>query len=282
MSILGEQFLHVLVDSKKRLTGTTSNFTYHIEFPADQEYNRVVVQQVLIPQTFYLFQADTNEFLLWEDDNTYSIRIPVGNYTKEVFATTVMELLNQYTYEYTISYDAVNKPQTEKFTITVKDRVTPLPPTVKVLSSQGEEELSPVECWFEFTNVKAAEVFGFQFLGNYIFENGLLKPPYCYNFNVEQSFLILSDLVANNVLIEVLDVGIGLGSISFTSNDLEAYSRKFKKISSNAYTFVLTNEDDTNIDLNGSNMLFSLLFYKSDNTNQLQRDNLLLKHLSAL
>ena len=265
MSILGEQFLHVLVDSKKRLTGTTSNFTYHIEFPADQEYNRVVVQQVLIPQTFYLFQADTNEFLLWEDDNTYSIRIPVGNYTKEVFATTVMESLNQYTYEYMISYDASNKPQTEKFTITVRDRVTHLPPTV--------------ECWFEFTNVKSAEVFGVQFLGNYIFENGLLKPPHCYNFNVEQSFLILSDLVANNVLIEVLDVGIGLGSISFTSNDLEAYSRKFKKISSNAYTFILTNEDDTNIDLNGSNMLFSLLFYKSDNTNQLQRDNLLLKHL---
>ena len=123
------------------------------------------MQQVLIPQTFYLFQDHTNEFLLWGDDTTYSIRIPVGNYTKEVFATTVMDLLNQYTYEYTISYDASNKPQTEKFTITVKDRITHLPP--------------PVEVWFEFTNVKAAEVFGFQFLGNYIFQNGVLLPPYC-------------------------------------------------------------------------------------------------------
>ena len=164
-----------------------------------------------------------------------------------------MGLLNQYTYECTISYDADNKPQTNKFTITVKDRVTHLPPTVEV--------------WFEFTNVKASEVFGFQFLGNYIFENGVLLPPHCYNFNVEQSFLILSNLVANNVLIEILDVGIGLGSISFTSNDLDWYAKHFKKLTSNAYTFVLTNEDDTNIDLNGSNLLFSLLFYKSDNTN---------------
>ena len=45
MSILGEQFLHVLVDSKRRQTGTTSNFTFKIDFPADQQYNRVVVQQ---------------------------------------------------------------------------------------------------------------------------------------------------------------------------------------------------------------------------------------------
>ena len=63
-------------------------------------------------------------------------------------------------------------------------------------------------------------------------------------------------------------VGIGLGSISFTTNSLESYSRYYK-VASNTFTFTLTNEDYTVIDLNGTNLLFSLLFYKSDDIHTL-------------
>ena len=95
MSILGEQFLHVLVDSKRRQTGTTSNFTFKIDFPADQQYNRVVVQQVLIPQTFYLFQEGTNTFILSVGDEQFTIIIPVGNYTYKTFAAVINQLNHQ-------------------------------------------------------------------------------------------------------------------------------------------------------------------------------------------
>ena len=115
-----------------------------------------------------------------------------------------------------------------------------------------------------------------------VFDGPKLYPPFCYNFAVEQSFLILTDMVTNNVLIEMLDVGIGLGSISFTSNSLDSYSRYYNKVASNAYTFTLTNEDYTVIDLNGANMLFLLLFYRSDDTNILTRQSMMLKHLDKL
>ena len=95
MSILGEQFLHVLVDSKRRQTGTTSNFTFKIDFPADQQYNRVLVQQVLISQTFYLFQDGTNTFVLSVGGVQYPITIPVGNYTNTTFAAVIGQLLTQ-------------------------------------------------------------------------------------------------------------------------------------------------------------------------------------------
>ena len=89
-------------------------------------------------------------------------------------------------------------------------------------------------------------------------------------------------MVTNNVLIEMLDVGIGRGSISFTSNSLDSYSRYYNKVASNAFTFTLTNEDYTAIYLNGANMLFSLLFYKSDDTNIMTRQSNMLKHLDKL
>ena len=95
MSLLGEQFLHVQVDSKRQQTGTTSNFTFKIDFPADQQYNRVVVQQVLIAQTFYLFQEGTNTFILDVGGTQFTIVIPVGNYNYKTFADVISQLLTE-------------------------------------------------------------------------------------------------------------------------------------------------------------------------------------------
>ena len=281
MAILGEQFLHVLVDSKKRLTGTTSNFTFKIDFPADQQYNRVVVQQVLIPQTFYLFQEGTNTFILDVGGVQFTIIIPVGNYNYKTFATVISELLtetNDKQYSYTCLYtDGVAGASTNKYVF----NISPAP----------NETIT-----FIFTSIKPAEVMGFDTtriagqsvaslhdaIPSAVFDGPKLYPPFCYNFAVEQSFLILTDMVTNNVLIEMLDVGIGLGSISFTSNSLDSYSRYYNKVASNANTFTLTNEDYTVIDLKGANMLFSLLFYRSDDTNILTRQSMMLKHLDKL
>ena len=268
MSILGEQFLHVLVDSKRRQTGTTSNFTFKIDFPADQQYNRVVVQQVLIPQTFYLFQEGTNTFILDVGGVQFTIIIPVGNYNYKTFATVISELLtetNDKIYAYTCIYaDGATGVATNKYVF----NISPAP----------DEAIA-----FIFTSIKPAEVMGFDStLPTAVFDGPKLYPPFCYNFSVEQSFLILTDMVTNNVLIEMLDVGIGLGSISFTSNSLDSYSRYYNKVASNAFTFTLTNEDYTVIDLNGANMLFSLLFYKSDDTNIISRQSMMLKHLDKL
>ncbi len=58
-------------------------------------------------------------------------------------------------------------------------------------------------------------------------------------------------------------------NVIWTCPDVEAYSKKMVNSKNNIYNFYLTDEDGVEIDLNGQNIVFTLMLFKKDNINDL-------------
>ena len=58
-------------------------------------------------------------------------------------------------------------------------------------------------------------------------------------------------------------------TITYLCPDVEGYAKPLAANKQNIYTFYLTDEDGNEIDLNGQNVVFTLLLFKKDPMNQL-------------
>ena len=71
---------YVYVNSRNRLDGTDSDFSYNVKFPPGLDVDHVTVLNALIPKSYYLIQLGHNTFDLQEGNSIVTIPIPVGNY----------------------------------------------------------------------------------------------------------------------------------------------------------------------------------------------------------
>jgi len=119
-------------------------------------------------------------------------------------------------------------------------------------------------------------------IGDYLYEQLGLNPDTTYtftgnsltsvnvvNFQLQDSLFLHSDL-ANNGIDDVLQEMLGVdspsyGNIVYICPSVEGYAKQLASKSNNVYHFKLTDEDDNPIDLNGQNIVFSLLFFKKHN-----------------
>lgn len=62
-----EDSVTFLIDSSKRISGSTSDFTYQLNIPKNKQYDYVCVLQAIIPKSYYLIQAGLNTFTLQEN-----------------------------------------------------------------------------------------------------------------------------------------------------------------------------------------------------------------------
>jgi len=130
------------INTINRLSGTSENFTYQLQIPASSDYNRVVVLNMSIPTSFYLIQDGINTFNMREDGIDRLITIPPGNYSADVFASTLIELFNTgapagWTYNIALP-NSFTSPDTAKFTYTVTGNATQ--PSI-VCTDQVNEQL---------------------------------------------------------------------------------------------------------------------------------------------
>src|SRR5690606_1341797 len=92
-------------------------------------------------------------------------------------------------------------------------------------------------------------------------------------FQLEDSIFIHSDIANNgidNVLQEILGVqNTDYANIIFVCPDVEAYAKPITNNNNNIYHFQLTDEDGAEIDLNGQNIVFTLMLFKKDPLNKL-------------
>ena len=69
----------------------------------------------------------------------------------------------------------------------------------------------------------------------------------------------------NNILQEIYAAdSADYSNITFLQQTVEAYSKDITYNSSNTYNFYLTNDNGDEIDLNGQNIDFTILMYKSN------------------
>src|SRR5207248_2706674 len=93
------------------------------------------------------------------------------------------------------------------------------------------------------------------------------------NFQLQDSIFIHSDLSNNHnddVLQEILAIDSpSYGNIVYICPSVEAYAKKLSTNQNYVYRFYLTDEDDLAINLNGQNIVFTLLFFKKQNVYEL-------------
>jgi len=235
------------INSRNRIGGTNENFQYKIEMnPLIDNFNHACVLQASIPKSYYLVQDKHNTFTLREDLKEATITITPGNYTYSTIMTEIVDKLNSSSpsgWTYSCSFTK----STGKFTFTVSNN-------------------ADIQPSFVF-DIHLYEVFGFEKNSTNVFNANSLTSTNIINLQLETTLYIISDLVetrGKNVLQEIfVSSSPDLGHITYLCRDVMAYSKKLSTNKSNIYKFVLTNEDDEVMNLNGINMVFSLLLYEA-------------------
>lgn len=242
----------VYINSKNKTSGTHSNFYYNINLKKT-DYTHVVVLSAQLPKSYYMIQNNLNTFTLEEDGKEATITIPAGNYNRKNLKSTLETLLNASspnTWTYAISIPTA--PDTGYYTFSVS----------------GNSSVQPS---FIFTSY-LSEQLGFENDTTYNFVGDALTSVNVINLQKESTLFLHSSLVGtgeNNILLELYANSADFDYITYNCGDVEAYSKEIVSNNADTHNFYLTNEDDIEMNLNGQNINFTLLFYQKDQTNDL-------------
>lgn len=239
------------ISSNQKISGSQSDFLFKLNnIDKINKFNSVVVLQAVIPKTYYLVRKKNNSFILQENDTMINILMPVGNYSKISFRIVLQKLLNENTlhgFAYSIKDDnTMIGPDTGKFTFFVLNN-NDIQPSL-IMNSELHQQ------------------FGFYENSINTFNNNILISTHFINFNLENKLFIHSNICQNstgdNILQEIFTTGVPTASfIKYDCLQVEAYSKKFNN-NADAYTFYITNENGTILDLNGVDVEFTIMIYE--------------------
>ena len=246
------------VNTLFKKSGTNQDFTYELQIPQTDEFDRVVILNASIPNTFYLIQEGINTFTLREDATDATITIPPGNYSAKVFALVLVPLLNAASpngWIYSMSLPNQNLvASTGKFTYTVT----------------GNSSQPSIICT-DYVN----EQLGFAVFSTNTFVGNTLISQNTVNFGAESTMFIHSDIASNgdsDVLQEIFAGNTeSLSYITYQCSTPDLYSKTLQTNQSNTFHFSLTNEKKQLLNLHGVDMQLTLCLYKRDDTNELIR-----------
>jgi hypothetical protein len=245
------------INSSNRISGTSNNFTIQLQMPLDEHYDRVTVLQANIPVSYYIVQAGLNTFQFKEPSHpAVTVTIPAGNYNANSFAVVVGSQLTSNSpngLTYTITYpSSFTQNNTGQFTYTVNSTSSPIQ--------------------FIFGSAPVYEQFGFSPNATYTFTVGATTSTLIsinvVKFIPEDTLFIHSDICDGgdtDILQEIYNNNnSALSNISFLSTDPLSYSKKLRTNANMTATFSLTDESNEPINLNGLNMLITIMIYKDN------------------
>ena len=243
------------INSRNRLSGTDSNFYYKFDIEPDSKYTDIAVLQMVVPKSYYLVQDQSNTFIL-EENSQATITIPEGNYSRQSLQTVVQSLLNSASpngWAYTVSYPTTSSiADTGKYTFSVT----------------GNGGVQPK---FIFTTY-VYEILGFSKNSTNTFSSDTLTSTNVIKLTREDTLFLHSDICLNegggDDILQEIFTSTGnafLSNVHFENKNVEAYSKKIASNNSQVFRFKLTNEDGDEIELNGQNMVITLLLYQKAN-----------------
>ena len=239
------------VNSLYRLSGTTGSFSFKLNIPAGTNFDRVCVLQANVPISYYMVPEGSNSFVLKEGEITATITVPVGNYNVNSFNTILTGLLNTtspngWTYSMTFP-TSFSQPSTGKYTYNVSGNGTTQPQFIITDS--------------------LFELLGFGENTTVTFVDNTLTSERVVKFIPEDSLYLHSDIVddENSILQELFhDNSVPFGNATYVCPDVQGYSKKMKTNQSNVYTFSLCDEHGHQLNLNGIQMLFTLILFRRE------------------
>lgn len=251
MALISDKQIFV-INSNNRITGTSNDFTINLDFDPNKDFDSVTVLQCLIPLSYYLIQDGQNTFTLQEGANQVTITIPIGNYTRKSFATVLASILNSSSpnsFTYTITYpNSATQGDTGLYTYTVSNNAG----------------VQPIFIFSQYCN----EPMGFNENSTNVFSSNTLISTNVIKLSPEDSILIHSDLCSNygnDILQEVYTATTGtFSSIVFQNFDIESNYKKLTTTKNNVYRLYITSEEFLPINLNGQNIVITLMLFKKN------------------
>lgn len=247
------------IDSNNKINGTSSDFSIQLNLDPNDDFTHACVLQCLIPKSYYLIQAGSNTFQLREAASTVTITVPPGNYSRRSFQSVVQSLLT------------VNSPNLWIYSITY--------PNTTIIADSGKFTYSVTgnssQPSFIFGSSIIYEQFGFPPNSTQVFISASLTSTNVIKMQREDALYIHSDIVqnkeGNNILQAVFASSEtpSYSNITYRAIDIEANSKPMNSSTGNIYRFYLTNENGVPIDLNGLNIIISLVLYKQNNLSSL-------------
>jgi hypothetical protein len=275
MNYYTEKSIHY-INSHNRLNQSDSNSDFSIKLDIDlnHDYTDVVCLDASIPKTNYTIGSNNNTFTVIENlgagDLTRTITMPVGNYNRTSFKNVLKTQLNDNvnTYIYDITFDNVNRVNdTGKYTYTWTN-----------VNGSATEPL------FVYTT-SLYEQCGFETNSSNVFVIGSLISINVVNLNPETTYFIHSDIVSEktNILANIVSSGAAdYNYITYHNSIPNEYSKVFFGGKSNVYRFTITDENKTRVDLNGLNVVFTIMLFKRNTLNKLIGDFIKLKTLESI
>lgn len=262
-----------IVNSRGRITGTDSNFTYLIPIPIGAEFDSVAILQASIPKSYYLIDSGKDTFTVVETAGgiplTYSVQITSGNYTRRTFALTIGRLLtaaslaNGYGLAYSLALPSSTSADDGKYTYTITGAADSVVFTMPAGNTPSQQ--------LGFDPTSSTQV-------TLVAGVGTVRSANVCKLVAEDTLFIRSDICRNgsgvnnnfgSVLQEVFTNVSDYSSIIYSAGvtgGVYANRRILGHSQSNTFRFILTDEDGAEVSLNGINMVFSLLLYKFPNT----------------
>ncbi len=211
-------------------------FTYNINFPDDKnDFTHVVCLNVLIPKSFYLIQAESQEreFILSENGVEVTITVPTGNYLLLAFKTTIASLLT------TASPNGL----IQSIIICNAHLFEPLGFTRSSINA------------FTGTTLISTAVIKLQSEDRLLIKSNLVN-------NGRDDILVSINSITN----------VNFSSIAWECPSPEFWAHKLNSEKLNNISISLTDEDGEQINLNNLNLNLTLLFYRADPIYQNIRD----------
>jgi hypothetical protein len=230
------------ISSANRTAGDDpSNCKIQIDIPPHLEFTHVSVWAANIPKSYYLVQAGYNTFGLVELGANIVVVIPPGNYGATTFATALTAALNAVSnWTYTVTFSTL----TLKYTYTVVGSGGNQPSFVFGAKQYLYEQL------------------GFEPMSTNVFAANTLVGRNVIRMQSEDTLFMHSDLCTIGVLQELYSTGVADGGIiGYRCLDCHANAKLFSNKSNNVFSFVLTDEFNNPIRLNGQNWVMTLLFF---------------------
>ena len=257
------------IDSYNRLSGTHTNFNIKLELPATNRYNKVAVLQLSVPKSFYNFPSGKNTFTLVEKGVDYTITIPVGSYNKNNLLTNLTSLLTSASgngWIYTATYPTSTQANTGKITFTVAGNGL-FQPSLKF----GEH------CWIQL---------GFEKNTTYPFVASSLTAPNYLCLSPINRIYVKSNMCntsQDGILQEVLQAFPDNSFIYYENINIDINSKDFTPSNSDTiFNFNITDRFGNTIDTNGLNVMMSLLLYEKNNTDEVHKQELMIKNIDRL
>ena len=247
----------VYVDSEERISGTSSNFSYAIDIPDGAKYDTCCVLSMTIPRSYYLVRSGQNRAILVLDGVEHPFEIPPGNYNADNFSEILLAILNGI---------AVAAGMPAAFTITFS--------TITGKYTYAYSGLGTASFKFENPS-RLGHQMGFDEISENHFVAGTLQSANVVNFVSTSTLFLHSDMVddGTDILQEVYaDNSVPFSNLVYNCRVPGLYAKKLRNNTSSLFNFSLCDEHDKEVNLNGHEILFTLILYhKEDLTKTFQK-----------